>query len=310
MINYLPLAGNLFGWSFLIHGRNMSEGASLPNAEYRIVAGELFSALGIGLRAGREFGERDNANSPPVGIINETMARRYWPGEDPIGQQFRLAGPPSMFPWVTVIGVAGDVRYGNVEEAPEPTIYQPLAQTRGGSLSTVVRTSGDPMELVGAIRGKVRDIDGSVPLLSVRELAYSVSRSFARRRLVLAVLSGFAVIALFLAAFGIYSVVSYSVTQRTREIGLRVALGAQQTSILKLMLIQGLWISMVGIAAGITGTLAFAKVMTTLLYGVTPMDPLTIGFVCILLLLVTVIASYVPASRALRIDPVVALRFE
>jgi len=245
-----------------------------------------------------------------VAVINETMARRYWPGEEPIGKQFRLAGPVSIFPWLTVIGVASDVRYGEVEAAPEPTIYQPLSQARGGSLSVVVRTSGSPTALAGAIRGEVRDIDRNVPLLNVREFGYYVSESFAQRRLVLAVLSSFAGIALFLAAFGIYSVVSYAVTQRTQEIGLRVALGARQSGILKLMLMQGMWVSITGTVAGIAGTLAFARVMTTLLYGVKPLDPVTIGLVCVLLLSVTVMASYLPAIRALRIDPVVALRFE
>jgi putative ABC transport system permease protein len=310
MINYLPLRGNVFGWAFLIRGRNMPAGAATPQAEYRVVSGDLFSALGIRIKAGRGFEERDNREAPPVGVINETMARRYWPGEDPIGKQFRLAGPASMFPWVTVIGIAGDVRYGDAEAAPEPTMYQPLSQARGGSLSVVIRANGNPMALAGAIRGEVRNIDRNVPLLDVREFSFYLSRSFAQRRLLLAVLSSFAGIALLLASFGIYSVVAYSVTQRTQEIGLRVALGAQQRGILNLMLLQGMRISIGGIAVGIAGTLVFSRVMTTLLYAVTPSDPLTIGLVCILLLFVTVTASYVPAARALRIDPVVALRFE
>jgi putative ABC transport system permease protein len=310
MISYLPLRGNMFGWGIFIRGRDTPKGASLPYAEYRIVSGDLFSALGIRMKAGRGFEERDNRAAPPVAVINETMARRYWLGEDAMGKQFRLAGPASIFPWMTVVGVASDVRYGDVEAAPEPTIYQPLSQARGGSLSVVVRTSGSPMALAGAIRGEVRDIDRDVPLLNVREFGYYVSESFAQRRLVLAVLSSFAGIALFLAAFGIYSVVAYSVTQRTQEIGLRVALGAQQADILKLILTQGMSVSIAGIAAGFVGTLASASVMTTLLYGVKPLDPVTIGLVCVLLLSVTVMASYLPAIRALRIDPVVALRFE
>jgi len=310
MINYLPLRGNVFGWAFLIQGRDLPRGASLPNAEYRVVSGDLFSALGIRIEAGRGFEERDNRDAPHVAVINQAMARRYWPGEDPIGKQFRLAGPASMFPWMTVIGVASDVRYGDVEAAPEPTMYQPLAQALGGSLWVVVRTGGNPGALASAIRGEVRDIDRNVPLLNLRDFDYYVSESFAQRRLVLAVVSGFAAIALFLAAFGIYSVVSYSVTQRTQEIGLRVALGARQSGILKLILRQGMSASTAGIAAGIAGAFAFAKVITTLLYGVTPLDPLTIGLVCVLLLLITVLASYLPATRALRIDPVVALRFD
>jgi putative ABC transport system permease protein len=309
-INYLPLRGNVFGWGFLIQGRDTPRGASLPYAEYRVVSGDLFSALGIRMKAGRGFEDRDNRAAPPVALINETMARRYWPGEDPIGKQFRLGGPPSMYPWMTVIGVAGDVRYGEMEAAPEPTIYQPLSQARGGSLSVVVRTSGNPASLAGAIRGEVREIDRNVPMLNVREFGYYVSESFAQRRLVLALVSGFAGIALFLAAFGVYSVVSYAVTQRTGEIGLRVALGARQSGIVKLILRDGMSASICGIAMGIAGTFALTKVLTTLVYGVTPMDPLTIGLVCVLLVLVTALASYLPARRALEIDPVVALRFE
>jgi putative ABC transport system permease protein len=310
MINYLPLRGNVFAWALAIQGRDMSPGAAAPQAEYRVVAGDLFSALGIRIKSGRGFEERDNREAPPVAVINETMARRYWPGEDPIGKQLRLGGPLAMFPWLTVIGVVSDVRYGEVEAAPEPTMYQPLSQARGGSLYVVVRTNGNPMAPAGAIRNEVRNIDRSVPVLDVREFGYYLSESFAQRRLVLAVLSSFAGIALFLAAFGIYSVVAYSVTQRTQEIGLRVALGAQRRGVLKLVLMQGMRISIGGIAAGIAGTLAFARVMTTLVYAVSPTDPVTIGFVCMLLLLVTIVASYVPAARALRIDPVVALKFE
>ncbi len=166
------------------------------------------------------------------------------------------------------------------------------------------------MGLAGPIRNEVRSIDPSVPLLNVREFAYFVSKSFALRRFVLIVLSTFAGLALFLAAFGIYSVVAYSVTQRTHEIGLRVALGAHRGDILKLVLTQGMMVSITGIAVGLIGILAFARVMTSLLYNVAPTDPFTIAAVCVILLAVTVTASYLPARRALRVDPMVALRYE
>jgi predicted permease len=310
MITYLPLRGNAFGWRFLIRGQETPTGIPIPSAEYRVVSGDLFSALRIPIRLGRGFHEHDLPDSLPVAIVNETMARRYWPGENPIGKQLRLGGPPSMFPWLTVVGVAGDVRYGKVEAAPEPTIYQCLAQTRGPSLSVVVRSDGNPMGALGLIRSQIREVDRSVPLLDVREMNYFVSIAFAQRRLVLAVLSTFALIALFLATFGIYSVVSYSVAQRTQEIGLRVALGAPEGSILKLVLVQGMWISMAGILAGAMGNLALGKAISTLLYKVEPTDPITIGAVSILLSLVTVMACYFPARRALRIDPMIALRSE
>jgi predicted permease len=282
----------------------------MPSAEYRVVSGDLFSALRIPIRQGRGFQDQDLPDSLPVAIVNETMARRYWPGENPIGKQFRLGGPLTMFPWLTVVGVAGDVRYGAVEEAPEPTIYQCLAQTRGPSLSVAVRTDGNPMGALGLIRGQIREVDRGAPLLNAREMNDFVSMAFAQRRLVLAVLSTFALIALFLATFGIYSVVSYSVAQRTQEIGLRVALGASEGSILKLVLVQGTWISMAGILAGAIGNLALGKAISTLLYNVEPTDPLTIGAVSILLSLVTVMANYLPARRALRIDPMIALKSE
>jgi predicted permease len=310
MINYLPLAGNVFGWGILIQGRETPAGAPAPQAEYRVVSGDLFSALSIRIKAGRELDEQDQADTLPVGIVNETMARRYWPGENPIGKKFRLGGPPSMFPWMTIVGVASDVRYGGVEAAPEPTIYQSLAQTPGPSLSVVVRSNANPMNLMSSIRAQIREVDRSVPLLNVREFDYFVFKSLARRRLVLVVLSTFGLLALFLAAFGIYSVISHSVAQRTQEIGLRVALGAGEVGVLKLVLKQAMWISMVGISVGLVGTLALGNAVKSLLYEVAPTDPLTIGAVSILLVLVTVVACYFPARRALRVDPLVALRYE
>jgi predicted permease len=310
MINYLPLVGNVFGWGILIEGRETPVGAPDPQAEYRVVSGDLFSALSIPIKAGREFNEQDRADAIPVGVINETMVRRYWPGENPIGRRFRLGGPPSMFPWVTIVGIASDVRYGGVDAAAEPTIYQPIAQTPGPSLSVVVRSTGNPMNLISSIRDKVREVDRTVPLLNVREFDDLISKSLARRRLVLSVLSTFGLTALFLAAFGIYSVISHSVAQRTQEIGLRVALGAGEIGVLKLVLKQAIWISMVGISAGLAGTLAIGNVVKSLLYEVAPTDPLTIGAVSILLVLVTIVACYFPARRALRVDPLVALRYE
>src|SRR6266853_1123362 len=146
-------------WRFLIRGQETPSGVPIPSAEYRVVSGDLFSALRIPIRLGRGFHEHDLPDSLPVAIVNETMARRYWPGENPIGKQLRLGGPPSMFPWLTVVGVAGDVRYGEVEAAPEPTIYQCLDQTRGPSLSVVVRSDGNPMGALGLIRSQIREVD-------------------------------------------------------------------------------------------------------------------------------------------------------
>jgi predicted permease len=309
-ISYLPLTGNVFGWTFLIQGHPTPAGAPVPSAEYRVVTPGFFSALAVPLLKGRGFNEQDKQDTVPVGIVNETLARRYWPNEDPIGKQFRLQGPPSMFPWVTVAGVASDVRYGGVDEAAPPTIYRPLQQFPSTAMAVAVRTSGSPMTLTGPIRNALRAIDKDVPLLNVREFAYYISASFGLRRFVMIVLSVFAGLALFLAAFGTYSVIAYSVAQRTREIGLRVALGAHPRDVLWLVLAQGVSVAMTGIAFGLIGTFAFSHLMTSLLYGVTPTDPLTIVAVSAVLLMVTAAASYLPARRALRVDPMVALKYE
>lgn len=309
-ISQLPLTGNISGWPFLIQGHPTPAGTPVPSAEYRVVTPGFFTALAVPLRKGRAFNEQDKQDSLPVGIVNETMARRYWPDEDPIGKQFRFQGPLSMLPWVTVVGIASDVRYGGVDEAAPPTMYRPHQQFPATGMAVVVRTSGSPMSLIGPIRNEVRAMDKDVPLLNVREFAYYVSASFALRRLVMILLAVFAGLALFLAAFGIYSVVAYSVTQRTQEIGLRVALGANPRDVLRLVLTQGVSLAMVGIAFGLVGTFVFSRLMTGLLYGVTPTDPLTIAAVSAVLLAVTVAASYLPARRALRVDPMVALKYE
>jgi putative ABC transport system permease protein len=309
-ISYLPLMGNVFAWTFQIQGHPTPAGPPTPSAEYRVVTPGFFSALAVSLRKGRNFNERDSQDALPVGIINETMARRYWPNEDPVGKQFRLQGPPAMFPWVTVVGVASDVRYGGVDEAAPPTIYRPQQQFPSAAMAVVVRASGNPLSLVRPIRNEAHTLDKGVPLLNVHEFAYYVSASFALRRLVMILLSIFASLALVLAAFGIYSVIAYSVAQRTQEIGLRLALGARPRDVLKLVLAQGVAVAIMGIAFGLIGTFAFSRLMTSLLYGVTPTDPLTIATVSAILLLVTIAANYLPARRALRVDPMVALRYE
>jgi predicted permease len=294
----------------VIQGHSTPAGAPNPTAEYRIVTPGFFPALTVSLHKGRNFDERDNQDAPPVGIVNETMARRYWPGEDPIGKQFRLQGPPSMFPWVTVVGVASDVRYGSVDEAAPPTIYRPQQQFPSTAMAVVVRSSGSPMSLVGPIRNEARAIDKEAPLLNVREFAYYISESFALRRFVMILLSTFAGLALALAAFGIYSVIAYSVARRTQEIGLRVALGARPRDVLRLVLAQGVSVAIIGIAFGLIGTVAFSRLMTGLLYGVTPTDRLTIAAVSAVFMVVTVAANYLPGRRALRVDPMAALRYE
>ena len=309
-ISYLPLTGDVFGWTFLIQGHPTPAGVPVPSAQYRLVTPGFFTAMAVALRKGRSFDERDNTEAPPVGIVNEALARLYWPDEEPIGKQFRLQGPFAQFPWVTVVGVVSDVRYGGVDQAAAPTIYRPMQQSPSTAMAVVVRTSGNPMNLAGPIRNEVRAMDKDVPLLNVREFSYYISASLALRRFVMTLLSSFAALALLLATFGVYSVVSYSVAQRTREIGLRVALGALPRDVLRLVLTQGLMVAMTGIAIGLLAALAVSRLMSSLLYGVTPTDPLTLAVVSGILLVVTIAAGYLPARRALQVDPLVALKYE
>ena len=302
----LPLRGGSMA-SLAIDGRPQPEG-KLPEIGYQPVSDDLFRALGMTLKRGRTFNARDNDKAPGVVILSEGLARTFWPNADPIGARIRL-GPDPSIPWMTVVGVVGDVRLGVAGE-PRPTAYVSARQDHWGGAAVVVRTTGDPMALLPAVRREMKAIDATLPVGSPASMKDVKSSRLADRRLPMQLMLAFAMLALTLAAVGVYGVMAYSVAARTREIGVRVALGAQPRNVFGMVLRQGLGAAVVGVALGLIGAAALGRVLTKLLYGVAPTDALTFAGVAVMLLAVTLAACLVPARRALQVDPLDALRSE
>ncbi|MGB7024075.1 MAG: FtsX-like permease family protein, partial [Candidatus Acidiferrales bacterium] len=263
----------------------------------------------IPLLAGREFTERDNQDSARVMIINETMARQFWPNESPIGKRITMKdwGPPLTG---EIVGVAGDVKINRLDTAVGPAIYWPYSQFPVNFNAIVVRGDTDPLRLVSAVKSQIWSVDKNQPISKIATMEQVLSDSIAQRRLYLVLLGVFAGAALLLAAVGIYGVMSYSVSQRTHEIGIRLALGAAQSEILKLILGHGAKLALLGVATGILAATALTRLMSSLLFGVSPSDPATLAAVAVLLMLVAMAACYIPARRAMRVDPMIALRYQ
>ncbi len=321
-INGLPLMGEIWGKNVTLHDRPLPASLrELPAIQYRVVAGDYFRALGVSILAGRDFTEADTEPAAKVAIINREMARLHWKGRDPIGKVIAVnpplhlvpAGtvPPDYEPTLfTIVGVAADVHYGALSALPTPLVYTPYAQGSEGEMTMylVVRAAGDPSALVGAIRERIRQVDPDVAVSNVQTMDARVSASVARPRLHTIVLGAFAGLALLLAATGIYGVMSNAARQRTREIGIRMALGASPSAILALFLRQGIAMVAVGVTAGLLGAAALTRALRTLLFGVSATDPLVFASIALLLSAVALVAAWLPAQRATRLDPVVALR--
>jgi putative ABC transport system permease protein len=310
IVNILPIQNSGYNGKIWVEGEPLPAAGSEPIAEYRAASQDYFRALGIPLASGRFFNRQDREKVTPVAIINQTFARRYLQGRGPLGHRIRKEETD----WLTIVGVVGDVKQSGLTRAIMPEVYTPYSQAESASLtqgmSLVVRAAGEPVELVQNIRRAVAEIDPAQPVHNVQTMREVIDRSVSDRRLTMMLLTIFAVVALFLAMIGIYSVMSYVVTQNTREIGIRMALGAQAADVLKLVVGQALMLTLAGIALGLLASLILTRLIKSLLFGVTATDPLTFVYVSLFLVMVATLACYLPARRATRVDPLVALRYE
>ena len=304
----LPISGGDSIGDINIEG-HPSESGNPPAASFRRTLPNYFRVMGIPLVRGREFDESDDATRPPVMIISENMARRFWPNQDPIGQHVKI-GPVNNLPWHTVVGVVKDVRQNGLDLEPVWATYEPLAQQPSTSAAVAIRTQGDPRSVIASARAELRRIEPGLLIDKVQTMDERIGDSVAPRRLNLTLFATFAALALLLSAVGLYGVVAYAAEQRTHEFGIRMALGAQTGDVLRMVLGQGLRLAAAGVAIGIVAALAMSRVIVTLLYQVQPFDPFTMAGVALLVAAVAVTACWLPARRATRVAPTVALRCE
>jgi putative ABC transport system permease protein len=306
----LPMSNNNWTRSFQVEGYQPPPNGNGPWGDFRTVTPDYFAALGIPLKRGREFEESDIAGGRKVAIVDEVLARKYWPGQDPIGKRVGFGGTDSTARWLDIVGVVGHVMQNSPKDDEHTQLYQPFAQAPFTQLGFAVRTRGDPLALVPALRKLVLAIDPQQPIYDVRAMEERLSGSSSQPRFLSLLLGLFAAVAATLAAVGIYGVMSYTVAQQTRELGIRLALGAEAGSVLRLVLNRGLVLAGIGIGLGVGGALALGKVVSTQLFQTKAADPVVFGVVSLGLVIVALLATLVPARRAMRVDPVVALRSE
>ncbi|HMC28039.1 MAG TPA: FtsX-like permease family protein [Verrucomicrobiae bacterium] len=309
-IDDLPLTSDRDANRFTIEGLPPFDPGQSPVTQVRTVTPGYFRTMSIPIIKGRPFDGRDTSSALPVLLINESFAQRFFPGEDPIGRRvkFGLLSEPSQ--WLTIVGIVGDVRDLGLDTNADLEVYVAYEQSPLPFLNLVVRAKGEAKNLAAAVRDEIHALDKDLPLLSVRPMEAVLAASISDRQLDMILLSVFASVALLLAAVGIYGVISYSVSQQTRQIGIRMALGAQPADVLKLVLQSATWQTLVGAAVGLAGALALTQVIKSQLYEVGSADPATIGAVVLLVFTAALFASWLPAHRAARVDPMEALRYE
>jgi putative ABC transport system permease protein len=306
-ISYLPLTGLASRDGFKIVGQPAPKPGEEPGVEVRVITPTYFQAMGIPLLKGRLLNERD-VKETRVLLINETLAKRYFPNVDPVGKQIEVSwdgsGPDE------IVGVVGDIREGALNKEPEPAIYWSHPREPYSGMALVVRTSGDAARFGAAVQKEIRAIDPEQPIADVRTLKQVVAKSIARPRFNTLLLTIFAAVALVLASVGLYGVMNYSATQRTHEVGIRMALGATRADIMRLVVGNGMLLTMIGIGIGVIASIGLTRVMQTFLFGVSATDAVTFIGVSALLIVVALIANYIPARKATRVNPVIALRYE
>ena len=306
IIDLLPLQTWGRNGDFVIEGRPAPASGQAPFAEFREISPGYFRALGIRILKGRDITSQDSQGAPPVLLINAALATRYFAGQDPVGQKINWDGPR------TIVGVAADTRQASLDHAPLPELYFPASQRAGNisGMTFTISTNVDPSSVTHAVTSAIQSVDPSQPVFGVKTMTQVVSDSLSNQRLYAWLLGVFAVLALTLASAGIYGVMSYLVTQRTQEFGVRMALGASTNNVLGMVLRQALLLIGSGLAIGLGGAFAVTRVLTNFLFGVKPVDLVTFAGVSVLLTTVALLATYLPALRATRVDPMVALRYE
>jgi putative ABC transport system permease protein len=312
-ISDLPLMGSNTSDSFIIEGRPPIPKEAEPSTEYHVVTPRYFESMGIPLLSGRDVADTDTRQSPNVVVINDAFARRHFAGENPLGHRLRLQGQER--DPLLIVGVAGNVRQLGLDQQPPPEVFvpflqDPLSTTYQRSMTIVARTKSDPGAMAGSLRAAVTSVDKALPVYALKPMNEYLRDSLARRRFNLILLSVFSGVALALAAVGIYGVISYGVTQRTHEMGIRMALGAKPRDVLTLVVRQAMLLALGGVGIGLIASLALTRLMKSLLFSVSVTDPMTFVAIALLMTLIALLACLIPARRATKVDPLVALRYE
>ncbi len=307
-VQNLPLDGLRGGATITVDGRDSEISGQIPTAQVNFMSPEYLGLMGIPLLRGRAFGPEDTTTGAPVVLVNQAMALRYFGGADAVGQRIHFGGPQARNPWLTIVGVIGNVLSDRLEQEPRPMIFRPLAQASGLSMGLVVKTSGDPKRLREALARAVREADPDQPTYAVRTMDEVQAQATATRRFSMQLLGGFAFIALLLAAVGIYGVMAYLVSQRTREIGIRVALGAHPSSVVRLIVSYAVKLAAAGVGIGIVAALLLTRLIAGMLFQVSPTDPWTFVTIVLVLVMTAITAAATPARKAAHVDPMVALR--
>jgi putative ABC transport system permease protein len=309
-VSILPMSGTNSSGSFRIEGRQATQGETLPHGDRWSATSDYFKALQVPLIRGRFFDDRDTADSAPVALLDETIAKKYWPDDDPIGRRISFEGGRDNPRWREVVGIVGHAKHRGLEGESRVQYYIPYSQRPLPNMFVVARTKTDPADAAGSIRGTIRSIDPDLPVFRVTTMEQLVKDSTAQRRFSILLLGVFATVALLLAAVGLYGVMGYSVSQRTQEIGVRMALGAGRADVLRLVTTQGMALTAIGLFIGLAASLGFANLIAGLLFGVSAYDPVIFSGMPFVLAGVALVACFVPARRASRVDPITALRYE
>ena len=310
-VSHFPLDGSGPTFDFVVQGRPEPPPVERIDVPYRIVSPDYFRTMGIPLTKGRGFTESDDADSPQVVVLNQSMARLVSPDGDPVGERIRIGEPER--PWLEIVGVVGDIKHYGLAEPTKAAIYAPMKQKMWGwmnSMTLVLKTRSDPLVLAPLLREEVRALDGDLPVTGVQTVEQHIAASVADRRFNLLLLGLFASVALMLAVVGIYGVISYSVSLRTHELGIRMALGARRSDVLGLVMRHGVHLILTGAAVGVVGSIAVSRVLQSLLFEVSATDPATYVAAVSALAAAAMLACYIPARRATKMDPKTALRYE